>query len=59
VKGTEAGAVQSLDYAFQLIRQKKGGQLDAFLLSNRRKCSSCLAGYLILQTRILTKPSIS
>lgn len=29
--GDFAGAVQSLDYASQLIRQKKGGQLEAFL----------------------------
>jgi hypothetical protein len=29
--GELAGAVQSLDYASQLIRQKKGGQLEAFL----------------------------
>ena len=29
--GEFAGAVQSLDYASQLIRQKKGGQLEAFL----------------------------
>jgi hypothetical protein len=30
-KGDFADAVQSLDYAAQLIRQKKGGQLEAFL----------------------------
>lgn len=30
-KGEFADAVQSLDYASQLIRQKKGGQLEAFL----------------------------
>lgn len=30
-KGEFAEAVQSLDYAAQLIRQKKGGQLEAFL----------------------------
>lgn len=30
-KGEFADAVQSLDYAAQLIRQKKGGQLEAFL----------------------------
>jgi hypothetical protein len=29
--GEFVGAVQSLDYASQLIRQKKGGQLEAFL----------------------------
>jgi uncharacterized protein YdeI (BOF family) len=29
--GEFAGAVQSLDYASQLIRQKKSGQLEAFL----------------------------
>lgn len=29
--GEFANAVQSLDYASQLIRQKKGGQLEAFL----------------------------
>lgn len=29
--GEFAGAVQSLDYASQLIRQKKGGELEAFL----------------------------
>jgi hypothetical protein len=29
--GELAGAVQSLDYASQLIQQKKGGQLEAFL----------------------------
>ena len=30
-QGEFADAVQSLDYAAQLIRQKKGGQLEAFL----------------------------
>jgi hypothetical protein len=32
-KGEFADAVQSLDYSSQLIRQKKGGQLEAFLPS--------------------------